>query len=55
MTYREAIIQAQNGYTLRLPNINANFNWNYTDNVLLCDIELNEDISGRIDWYLYEK
>lgn len=51
MNYTEAINKAKEGYTLKLPNINAYFKWDYKDNVLRCDRYINEDISNRNDWF----
>lgn len=50
MTYQEAINKAKEGYTIKIPNIDAYFNWDYANNVLRCDRCIYEDVSSRNDW-----
>lgn len=51
MIYQEAINKAKEGYTLKLPKIDAYFKWDYTNNVLRCDRYIYEDVSNRNDWF----
>lgn len=51
MNYQEAIGKAKEGYTLKLPHIEAYFKWDYKNNVLQCDRHIYEDISNRNDWF----
>lgn len=50
MTYLEAINKAKEGYTIKIPSIDAYFNWDYANNILKCDKQIYEDISNRNDW-----